>query len=51
MLKDFITTLEYHTKKPYDKLEIEIVFFEDSFIRTSFGDDGNNGDWNDEDAI
>ena len=36
-------------KKPYTEIEIEIILFEESFIRTSYGDDGNfDGDWEDE---
>lgn len=36
-------------KKPYEELELEIVFFEESFIRTSFGNDGNEDEnWDDE---
>ena len=38
-------------KKSYTDLEIEIRYFEESFIRTSFGNDGNDdSDWGDENA-
>lgn len=50
MLKDFKLILKNQTEKErYVDLEIKISYFEESFIRTSFGDDGNNdGDWDDE---
>ena len=35
-------------KKPYLNLELEIVLFEESFIRTSYGNDDNDGYWEDE---
>ena len=35
-------------KYPYTSLEIEIIYFGESFIRTSFGNDGNDDDWEDE---
>lgn len=38
-------------KQRYAALEIEVVYFGASFIRTSFGDDGNDdGGWGDENA-
>ena len=36
-------------KEPYQALEVKIDLFEESFIRTSFGNDGFD-DWEDEDA-
>ena len=50
MLKDFKAILKNQKKKGrYVDLEIKINYFEESFIRTSIGDDGNNdGDWGDE---
>ena len=35
----------------YADLEIEVSYFEESFIRTSYGNDGNSDeDWGDENA-
>ena len=39
-------------KGRYADLEMKISYFEESFIRTSFGNDGNDdGNWDDENAI
>lgn len=36
-------------KERYTDLKIDIFYFGESFIRTSFGNDGNeDGDWGDE---
>ena len=37
-------------KERYADLEIRISYFEESFIRTSYGNDGNDDDWGDENA-
>ena len=41
---------EQKQKEHYADLEIEIRYFEESVVRTSFGDDGNEDDWGDENA-
>ena len=52
MLKDFkLVSKDRDKKERYADLKIEIRYFEESFIRTSYGDDGNNdGGWGDENA-
>ena len=51
MFKEFVLPLKNQKKKErYTDLEIEITYFEESFIRTSIGNDGNYDDWGDEDA-
>ena len=52
MLNDWQLVFKNQTdKKRYADLEVEISYFEESFIRTSIGNDGNNdGDWDDENA-
>lgn len=52
MLEKFVLLLKNQTEKErYTDLKIEVKYFEESFIRTSFGDDGNlDGDWGDENA-
>ena len=52
MLKGCKFTLNSQSEKEsYADLEIEVKYFEESFIRTSIGDDGNeDGNWDDENA-
>lgn len=51
MFKEFVLPLKNQKKKErYTDLEVEITYFEESFIRTSIGNDGNYDDWGDEDA-
>ena len=35
-------------EKVYEMPILEIIFFTECIVRTSFGDDGNDGDWDDE---
>ena len=52
MLKGCKFTLNSQSEKEsYADLEIKVKYFEESFIRTSIGDDGNeDSNWDDENA-
>ena len=38
-------------EKIYEEATMEIVLFSECCVRTSYGDDGNYGDWEDENTM